>query len=416
MLRDCGLAAVTLTVLIGVGALPARAQIAVSANDGKVELVDGAIKYKKDGKDTISIIDLGATQPKVLAEIAVPASVVGPPLSVALTPNEELALVTSAKKAEGDPPKEASDDKLTVIDLKKGSMVGSLLAKGKALAGKALGKNETAASAKPEVIATLQAGKGAAGVSVNKAGTLALVANRDEGTVSIFTISGKTVTAAGKVTVGDEKSMPSHVVFTPDGKSALVSLYGPAVNKVAVLSVDGSKVEKTDRALTAGVAPYAIDISSKGDVAIVASMGGGAGDADVISVIDMKTSPLRVVNSASVPPSPEGMKISPDGQYVAVSSQNGSNKAKGSPYFNDAGKLTVFRIRGTDLQKVGEAPAGHWCQGVAWSAKSNRIFVQCMVEQEIQVFNFTGLGAKKLERGAAVKVSGGPAGIRTAER
>ena len=48
------------------------------------------------------------------------------------------------------------------------------------------------------MIATLQAGKGAAGVAINKAGTLALVANRSEGTVSVFTISGTTVTAAGK--------------------------------------------------------------------------------------------------------------------------------------------------------------------------------------------------------------------------
>ena len=52
----------------------------------------------------------------------------------------------------------------------------------------------------PKVVATLQAGMGASGVSINKAGTLALVANRDEGTVSIFAINGSTVTPAGKVT------------------------------------------------------------------------------------------------------------------------------------------------------------------------------------------------------------------------
>ena len=33
-------------------------------------------------------------------------------------------------------------------------------------------------------------------MAINRAGTLALVANRNEGTVSIFTIAGKTVTAA----------------------------------------------------------------------------------------------------------------------------------------------------------------------------------------------------------------------------
>jgi hypothetical protein len=36
----------------------------------------------------------------------------------------------------------------------------------------------------PTVIATLESGLGAAGVSINNAGTLALVANRSEGTYS----------------------------------------------------------------------------------------------------------------------------------------------------------------------------------------------------------------------------------------
>jgi Domain of unknown function (DUF5615) len=40
----------------------------------------------------------------------------------------------------------------------------------------------------------------------NRQGTLALAGNRSEGTVSVLTIKGKTVTHAGKVQLGDEKS------------------------------------------------------------------------------------------------------------------------------------------------------------------------------------------------------------------
>ena len=65
---------------------------------------------------------------------------------------------------------------------------------------------------------TLHAGKGAAGVSFNNNGTLALVANQKEGTVSVFTVAGKTVTDAGKVDLLDEKIGPSAVSFLPDGK------------------------------------------------------------------------------------------------------------------------------------------------------------------------------------------------------
>jgi hypothetical protein len=41
--------------------MPARAELAVSANDGKVRLVDGKVEAVKDGKDTIAIIDLAAS-------------------------------------------------------------------------------------------------------------------------------------------------------------------------------------------------------------------------------------------------------------------------------------------------------------------------------------------------------------------
>jgi len=402
-----GAAALALTVL---AASPvARAQVAVSANDGKVELVDGAVKYKPDGKDTVTILDIGVTPVKVIAEIPAPASVVGPPFSAAITPNGELALVTAGKRIDGDPPKEISDDQVTVIDLKKSTLLGNLAGRAKALATRS-----AVPSSIPEVIATLHAGKGATGVAINKTGTLALVANRDEGSVSIFTIAGKTVALAGKVDLGDEKSGPCAIVFAPDVNSAYVTLDGPATNKIAVLSVEGTKVEFTKRMLTAGVAPYGIVVSPKGDIAIAANMGGGrTGDADTVSIIDLKGKPTRVVNTVSVAPSPEGLRISPDGQYLAVASQNGSNRASSSPYYNDGGTLAVFRIRGTELQKVTQAPTGRWCQGVVWSARSNRILVQCMVEREIQVFAFTG---GKLDKQTAIKVSGGPAGIGSTEK
>src|SRR5207302_1704969 len=79
-------------------AVPAvHAQIAVSANDNKVVLVNGVVKVVPNPPpDTVTIIDLKAWPPKVLGEVEAPGSVVGPPLSVAITPDESLALVTAA--------------------------------------------------------------------------------------------------------------------------------------------------------------------------------------------------------------------------------------------------------------------------------------------------------------------------------
>jgi DNA-binding beta-propeller fold protein YncE len=78
----------------------------------------------------------------------------------------------------------------------------------------------------------------------------------------------------------------------------------------------------------------------------------GGGDADTISVIDLKLDPPRVVNSYTVGQTPEGLKMSPDGKFVAVTVMNGSNKPLDSPFFNTTGLLQVWARNGTQLSKV----------------------------------------------------------------
>jgi DNA-binding beta-propeller fold protein YncE len=396
-------AAVVAAVLVAGSAVTAYAQLAVSANDAKVKLVNGKTEVvKSPPPDTVSIIDLRASPPKVLAELDIPNSVVGPPTNVAVSPREDLVLVASAMRIDpADPSKTIPDDKLTVIDISP--LKPGLL--------KRLGISKTSASA-PKIAATLQAGKGAAGVAINKAGTLALVANRGEGTVSVFSISGATVTAAGKVTVGGEKSGPSGVAFTPDGKTALVTL--DADNKIVVLSIDGTKVEPTKRVISAGLRPYGIDIAAKGEVAVVANIGLGGGDADTISVIDLKLDPPRVVNTYTVGQTPEGIKMSPDGKFVAVTVMNGTNKPSNSPFFNVNGILQVWARNGTQLTKAAELPIGKWCQGIVWSSNGRTLLVQCMVEEEITVVRYSGLTGRSLQKVGTIKTKGGPAGIATA--
>jgi DNA-binding beta-propeller fold protein YncE len=365
----------------------AHAQLAVSANDNKVMLVNGVTTVVANPPaDTVTILDLGARPPKVVAEIPAPASVVGPPLSVALTPDEGLALVTSAQKIDpADATKQVADNRVSVIDLK---------------------------ASPPRVVATLEAGASAAGVSINRQGTLALVANRAEGTVSVFTIQGKTLTAAGKVTVGDAKSGVSHATIAPDGKLALVSRDGD--DRISVLSIDGTKVEYTKRDMNAGLRPYGIDIAANGAFAAVANIGRGQGDLDTVSLIDLKANPPRVVETITVGQTPEGIKVSPDSSVVAVVVMNGSNKPKASPFFNDNGKLVLLRVSGGSLQKVAEAPIGHWSQGVAFSADGRTLLVGNMVEKDLWVFEWNGSTLR--DTGHRIKVNGGSAAVRTADK
>src|SRR5262249_2094989 len=299
------LAALTLPVSAG-------AQQAVSGNDNKVLNVNGVVTVVANPPpDTVSLIDLKQSPPKVIGEVQAPVSVVGPPLSIAVTPDESLALVTASSKLDPhDKTKQTPDNRVTVIDLKT----------------------------PPKVIATLEAGMGAAGISVNRQGTLVLVSNLVDGTVSVFTIQGKAVTPAGTVEVGGKTAGGGMVAITPDGKTALVSRRND--NKISVLSIDGAKVEYTKRDMTAGVRPIVLHIgpaiASNGSLAVVATLAGGAsGDSDSISLIDLTAKPPRVVDTIGVlGATAEGLKISPDSSVVAVVVHNGSNRPKDSPFYN----------------------------------------------------------------------------------
>lgn len=180
-----------------------------------------------------------------------------------------------------------------------------------------------------------------------------------------------------------------------------------------MLSISGSTVEYTKRDLSAGIRPYGIDIASDGRVAVVANIGRGGGDADTVSVIDLAARPPRVVDTLTVGQTPEGLRISPDGTLLAVVVVNGSNKPESSPFFNDHGKLVVFRISGTSLRKVAEAPIGHWSQGALITPDNRTILVGNMVEKELQVFKLEGA---KLRASGSVKVGGGPVAVRLADK
>jgi DNA-binding beta-propeller fold protein YncE len=364
-------------------ALPAHAQLAISSNDGKGVLIAGVNTVPDNPvPDNITIIDLNVSPPKVLATINVPTSLVGPPQSVAIAPDESFALVTAATKIDpADKKKTATHNIVSVIDLQ---------------------------AKPPAVAATHEAGLGATDVAINPSKTLALVTNRNEGTVSVFKIAGKTLTPQGKVKLGDAASGPSSVAFAPDGKTALVTRDGD--NKVSILRIDGDKVEHSGRDMYAGLKPYPVGISPKGDWAAVAAVGMGNGDSDTMSLIDLRANPPRVVDTIAVGQTPESLTVAPDGKHVVVTVMNGTNKPPGSPFLNANGLAPVYAVANGRFRKVAEAKVGKWCQGAAWNNASNLLLVQCMVEQEIQMFRFDG---KTLTPAGAIKVSGGPSGFAT---
>lgn len=362
---------------------PAAAQLAVSANDNKqVNIAGVGSVVPNAAPDTVSVIDLSVFPPRLIGEVQAPTSVVGPPSSVAVAPDDSFALVSSAaKKDPANPARTVPDNRLTVIDLKG-----------------------------LKVMQTLEAGAGAAGVAINRAGTLALVANRGEGTVSVFTVKGMTLAPAGKISIGNKDSGPSAVLFTPDGKRALVTRDGDS--SITMLAVDGDKVTATSRTFHAGIRPYGADITPDGRYVVVGNVGRGQGDYDTASLIDLSMNPPRTVDTVTVGPTAEGVKVSPNGKYASVVVHNGSASSPSSPFYNAFGKVVLLGISNGRLVKLSEERIGRWSQGSAFSPDSSILLVQNMVEKDIQVFRIELDQLRDtLHR---IKLSGGGAGLGTA--
>jgi DNA-binding beta-propeller fold protein YncE len=376
--------ALALTFAIVGASIAARAEIAVSSNDAHTVTVNGQqIAANPVVADTVSIVDLAKYPPQVTATIDVPGSVVGPPYAAAVAPDESFAIVSSATKLDPLDPKEiVPDDRVSVIDLVGG----------------------------PKVVHQVTAGAGATSVGVSPNGSLVLVANRAEGTVSAFRLNNKRLEPLDKVDLGNPKAGPSGLDFVSD-RVALVSRDGDSM--ISVLRIEGNKIAVDTRPLTTGVRPYTLGVASSGTLAAVSNMGRGDGDIDTVSLIDLSSEPFRTVETVSVGASPEGLRFSPDGKLLAVGCQEGTATKNGSPFQTANGRLVIYAVEGKSLRKVTEAPIGHWSQGIAFSKNGETIIVQNMVERTLSVFRFDG---QKLNAGTPIAIGAGPAALGTAWR
>lgn len=370
----------TLAALLALST-PAHAQLVISANDGKAVLVNGVnVVPAPPGPDTVTILDASVTPPRVVSELRAPNSVIGPPQNVAIAPDGSIAVITSSTRVDpADASKTVPDNTVTIIDLRR-----------------------TPAAA----IGSVQAGEGASGASFSPDGRLLLVTNRGEGTISVFTVTGTTLTAGARVDLGAPASGPSHVAFARDGRTALVTRNSDHL--VSVLAIDGTNVTYTRHDIVAGLKPYGMEITPDGTLALVASTGSGTtGSVDTVAVIDLTLAPPRTIDYVTVGVIPEAIAISPDGRFAAVTVMNGTNAVPGSPIYNNFGLLRVFAIANKTLTPVADARIGNWCQGVTWT-NGTTVLAQCMTEREIQVFRFDG---KTLTAAGRVPVNGAPAGI-----
>ena len=362
----------------------------ISANDEKTFFEADGARMAGPGKDSVSVIDIAKPlNPRIVANLPLSNSVFGPPTNLAITPDGKLAFVANPVNMvqDGDKWKPAPDTKLHVIDLTENP---------------------------PRHLTSIDVGKQPSGMSVNRAGTLALVANRNAKTVSVVSINGKDVKHEGEVAVDDEVA---HVAIAPDGKRAMI--VKNAIHKVGLMEIDGTKVTYLKgRDMTAGWGAYNADFTPDGKLALIANTGiGGDGGSDTITVVDMAANPPRVIDHVNVGDGPEGFAISPNGKYAAAILLKGTAATRDKWSYGATGAVALLTIdtkrKSGQVRKVGEAGAGGLPEGVAWSADSKYLYVGNYIDRDIQIYEVKG--GKIKDTGKRLALPGQPAALRAAK-
>jgi DNA-binding beta-propeller fold protein YncE len=369
------------------------ADIIVSAQDGKFVRVDGRATFPEPApSDSLVVIDASTFPPVIKGTVeGLEHTVQGPPQAVAVTPDGKLAIVAAPTRYDYAAKKEIFDNFVQVIDIE---------------------------ASPPKLIGKVDVGGHTNGLSINREGTLLLAAAHD-GTVKVLGIDGKNVKLLDQVKVGEKRL--SGISFTHDGKAAIVAQRDE--NGGAVLSIDGMSVKLTTEKISTGVTPYAVDVASDGKWAVIGNtgvtgmlglVGRTVGDADVVTLVDVSKRPFRAVQQISVPSTPEGVAISPDGRWIAVSCMAGSNLTTDNVGRNKIGKLLLFEIKDGWATKANEIAGAEAAQGVVFSQDSKQVLLQMDVERAIGVFAVRD--GKLVDTGERLKLAAGPVSIRSMPR
>ncbi len=263
---------------------------------------------------------------------------------------------------------------------------------------------------KPRIVANF---KQPSGMAINKTGTLALVANRADDTVSVLSISGKEVKVVDTVSVssgGANKEQASAVAITPDGKRALVAKF--AAHKVALLTIDGTKVTYGKYDMPTGLWPYNVAITPNGKLAIAGNNGGSGssdGQVDTAAIIDMEANPPRVIDQVVVGDGPEGLAMSPTGAYAVEVILNGSNQARDKFFYHPHSYVSLLKIDGKRVRKVSQTEVGGLAEGVAFSPDGKYLYVGNFLDSDITILRLAG---DRLVKVGALKLPGHPASMR----
>ena len=379
-MRAITLAALLLPVAAAAQAPPAQLLMGL---DNKLFFEAAGPRNGPPGTDAVAVISLAdPAHPRITATLPLDNSVAGPPTNLQITPDGRLGLVASSLV---NTPKDAGfaaapDNRLHVLDLQ---------------------------AQPPRLLETITVGRQPSGLSIRRAGDLALVANRAGRSISVLSIQGTAVRQVAEVPVEDEAAA---VVFSPDGTRAWFAKN--LVHKVGVLRIEGTSVTY-DKSLDmpVGLGVYNLDVTPDGTRVIAANTGTGSdGHAKTVSVIDATQQPPRVVDHVTVGDSPEGFAITPDGRHAVAVLLRGTSAPHAAWSYTRTGAVVLLTLADGAARVTGAAEAGNLPEGVAFSPDSQYVYVGNYAGRTLQVFRIEGDAVR--DTGVVLDLPGQPASLR----
>jgi DNA-binding beta-propeller fold protein YncE len=344
---------------------------------------DGKPVLSAPGKDSVLIVDLADPEdPKIVANLPLKNSIVGPPVNLDIDPSGSIALVADSIDVtkDGDALKQGPDNKIYVIDLK---------------------------SNPPKLAATVTGGKQPSGLSISPDGKMALVGNRGDNSISVLSINGTDVKVTDTIAFPDAVA---HVVFTPDGKRALAVRF-PA-HKISVLDIAGDKVTYNKVDIATGLWPYNVVVTPDSKLALTADNGGAGssdGSVDTTSVIDLEANPPRAIDRVVVGDGPEGMAMSPKGDIAVAAILRGSNMKKAF-FHQKNGSITVLKIDGKKVTKTQDIEVGGLPEAAMFTPDGKYLLVGNYLTEDFSILKVDG--TQVTDTGKRFKVPGHPASAR----
>jgi DNA-binding beta-propeller fold protein YncE len=372
-------------------AAQANPEIMAVGIDRKFDYENGIRATLEGGHDEIIFYELtNPAKPTRIGSLPLENSIVGPPTNIAITGDQRLALIANSLHSEAVPGggwKTTPSDELFVVDL---------------------------TARPPQLISTVKVGRQPSGVSINKAGTLALVANRDSKSITVLAINGREVSVKDTVDMTDSVGA---VAITPDGRHAVATK--TLAHKAALLAIDNTGRLTRERELWTGLFPWNVAITPDGRLALVNNAGNAGlpdGNMDTVSVIDLTAAEPHVIGQVAVGDSPEGIAIRPQGDLAAVTLLNGGYDSHDAGwYWREAGRVALLKIDGRSVTLPDSAEVGSFPEGIAFSRDGQFIYAGNFHSNFISVLSI-GPGGSLQDTGKRIELPGPPASVRTGSR